>query len=88
MYTNETLNLCQYTKFCTNVTKYNLNFASKYKNLYQCKIMTIKCFYLRIDSIIYPICLISYNISISSFFLLNSLPYLRKIKGKRRGKEK
>jgi hypothetical protein len=39
----KTLNLFQYTKFCTNVTKYNLLFVSIYKILYQCKIIAIKC---------------------------------------------
>ena len=37
----------QYTKFCTNVSKYDLKFSSKYKDLYQCKIMTIKWFWVQ-----------------------------------------
>jgi hypothetical protein len=49
----KTLNLYQYTKFCTNVTKYNLNSVSKYKDLSQCKIMAIKCIWFKISRCLY-----------------------------------
>lgn len=54
----------------------------KYKDLYQCKIMVLKCLLvvesLRVDSTIYPYLSNSYNISVPPFFF--STPYSKKEK--------
>ena len=75
-----TLFLYQYTKLCANVTKYNFNFASKYKDLYQCKIMATNVFWFEYRFNY------SHNILIIPLFLLNCLPLPKRKKN--RGKEK
>lgn len=54
IYSNENLKPVSIFKFLFQCKKIYLNFASKYRGLYQYKIMAIKCLCLRADLIIYP----------------------------------
>jgi hypothetical protein len=73
------LNMYQYRKFCTDVTKRNLNYTAQYKGLNQGKNLAIILrFVLRVDSIFTPIYIICYNISISSLFFSTPFSYIRK----------
>lgn len=54
IYSNENLKPVSIFKFLFQCKKIYLNFASKYRGLYQYKIMAIRCLCLRADLIIYP----------------------------------